>query len=188
MRYYKCLNKSIYNNEFFSLVPIRDDDKYQILKMRNEQLYHLRQKEKLTVAQQEDYFKNVVSSLFKQENPNQILFSLLHESQFVGYGGLVHINWIDRNAEISFIMKTKLQEESFEYYWIKFISLLENLAFKELHFHKIYTYAFDLRPHLYTVLQKCGFIEEARLSEHCYFDGKYIDVVIHSKIANNVEF
>jgi RimJ/RimL family protein N-acetyltransferase len=85
-------------------------------------------------------------------------------------------------------MKTKLQEESFEYYWMNFIGLLENLAFKELHFHKIFTYAFDLRPHLYTVLQKCGFIEEARLSEHCYFDGKYIDVVIHSKIPNNVEF
>ena len=82
MRYYKCLNKSIYNNEFFSLVPIRDDDQYQILKMRNEQLYHLRQKEELTVAQQEDYFENVVSSLFKQENPNQILFSLFRKHFF----------------------------------------------------------------------------------------------------------
>ena len=93
------------------------------------------------------YFENVVSSLFKQENPNQILFSLLHQNQFVGYGGLVHINWLDRNAEISFIMKTRLQEESFEYYWMNFIGLLENLAFKELHFHKIFTYAFDVRPH-----------------------------------------
>ena len=80
-------------------------------------------------------------------------------------------------------MKTKLQEDRFEYYWMNFISLLENMAFKDLNFHKLFTYAFDLRPHLYSVLQKCGFKEEARLSEHCYFNGEFIDVVIHSKIS-----
>ena len=188
MRKYKCLNKSKYDNEFFSLVPLRDEDKYEILKMRNEQLYHLRQNEELTVTQQEKYFEKVVASLFEQETPNQILFSLLHQNQFVGYGGLVHINWIDQNAEISFIMKTILQEDRFEYYWMNYLSLLENMAFKDLQFHKLFTYAYDLRPHLYSVLQKCGFMEEARLSEHCYFNGKYIDVVIHSKIINYVEF
>ena len=57
---------------------------------------------------------------------------------------------------------------------VYFISLLENMAFKDLQFHKVFTYAFNLRPHLFSVLQKCGFKEEARLSEHCYFNGKYI--------------
>jgi RimJ/RimL family protein N-acetyltransferase len=56
------------------------------------------------------------------------------------------------------------------------------VAFQELKLHKIFTYAFDLRPHLYSTLEKCGFYEEARLKEHCFFDGKYIDVIIHRKI------
>jgi RimJ/RimL family protein N-acetyltransferase len=48
--------------------------------------------------------------------------------------------------------------------------------------HKIFTYAFDLRPHLYEAVEAAGFTQEARLKAHCLFDGKYIDVVIHSKI------
>lgn len=181
MRNYLCLSKSIFEDNSFALVPIRDEDKYEILQMRNEQMYHLRQAKPLTVADQEYYFKNVVSKLFDLEKPDQLLFSLLKDHKFVGYGGLVHINWIDRNAEISFIMKTALEQDNFEFFWISYLSLLNTIAFKELNFHKIYTYAFDLRPHLYPVLEKAGFVEDARLNEHCFFDGKFLDVVLHSK-------
>lgn len=182
MRKYKCLSKQEYTHGLFSLVPIRDEDKLLILKMRNEQIYHLRQPEKLTIKLQEAYFKNVVSLLFDQPRPSQILFSLLENGEFIGYGGLVHINWIDKNAEVSFIMKTELENDRFDYNWINYLTLLEKVAFKDLRFHKIYTYAFDLRQHLYPVLKASGFHEEARLKEHCYFDGKYLDVVINSKI------
>ena len=95
MRKYKCLSKQEYTYGLFKLVAIRDEDKLPILKMRNEQIYHLRQPEKLTIKLQEVYFKNVVSLLFDQERPNQILFSFLENGEFIGYGGLVHINWID---------------------------------------------------------------------------------------------
>ena len=58
--------------------------------------------------------------------------------------------------------------------------MLKELAFNDLGLHKIYTYAFDLRPHLYTMLEANGFYREATYKEHCYFDGQYKDVVIHS--------
>jgi len=182
MRNYKCLNADEYTGGPFSLVPIRDEDKIAILKIRNEQIYHLRQAEMLTVEKQEAYFANVVATLFDQEKPEQLLFSLLENGEFIGYGGLVHINWIDRNAEVSFIMKTELEKDKFEYYWKNYLSLLEQAAFKDAGFHKIFTYAFDLRPHLYPVLEASGFHKEARLKEHCYFEGRYLDVVINSKI------
>ncbi|MCX6184838.1 MAG: GNAT family N-acetyltransferase [Flavobacterium sp.] len=182
MRNYICLPNSVFEENSFALVPIRDEDKYEILEMRNEQMYHLRQAKPLAVEDQEHYFKNVVSKLFELQQPDQLLFSLLKEGKFIGYGGLVHINWIDRNAEISFIMKTELEQDNFEYFWKNYLSLLNKLAFKELNFHKIYTYAFDLRPHLYQVIEKAGFVEEARLKEHCFFEGKFLDVLIHTKI------
>jgi RimJ/RimL family protein N-acetyltransferase len=182
MRKYKCLSKQEYIDGLFKLVPIRDEDKLLILRMRNEQIYHLRQAEELTIESQETYFANVISSLFDQERPSQILFSLLENEEFVGYGGLVHINWIDKNAEVSFIMRTELEEDRFDYNWKNYLTLLEKVAFKDLRFHKIFTYAFDLRQHLYPVLEASGFYEEARLKEHCYFNGSYLDVVINSKI------
>ena len=179
---------STFQENTFSLVPIRDEDKYVILEMRNEQMYHLRQAKPLTIKDQEDYFENVVSKLFEAEKPNQLLFSFIKNEEFVGYGGLVHINWIDKNAEISFIMKTELEKENFEYFWKNYLSILDKLAFEELNFHKIYTYAFDLRPHLYQVIEKAGFVEEARLKEHCFFDGKFLDVVLHSKYNRELSY
>ena len=57
------------------------------------------------------------------------------------------------NAEISFIMDTQLEEKEFDKHWEKYLELIEKVAFENLNLHKIYVYAFDLRPNLYTILQ-----------------------------------
>lgn len=182
MKTYKALNKQIYSEGVYSIVPIRFEDRKDIMNWRNEQIYHLRQSQPLTIQDQDNYFNTIINQLFEAEKPNQLLFSYLKNDKCIGYGGLVYINWIDKNAEISFVMNTKLEKDMFKFHWGTFLQLLENIAFNELNFHKIYTYAFDLRPHLYPVLEASGFHEDARLKEHCYFDGKYLDVVINSKI------
>lgn len=179
---YAALETNQFSLGEYSIVPIRYEDRLQIMKWRNEQIYHLRQNEVLTAEKQESYFKNTVSKLFIESQPNQILFSYLKGDICVGYGGLVHINWVDKNAEISFIMNTSLEEMEYELHWRTFLQLIEQVAFQELKMHKIFTYAFNLRPHLYEVLEKTGFFREATLKSHCYFESKYLDVIIHSKI------
>ena len=182
MNSYKILNKQIFSNGDYSIVPIRNNDRYVIMKWRNEQMYHLRQNEVLTKEMQDVYFDSVIAHIFDQDKPEQILFSYLEGEKCIGYGGLVHINWIDKNAEISFIIDTKLNKKAFESHWTVFLKLLEKIAWEELKLHKIYTYAFDLRPKLYFALEKNGFLKDAILKEHCFFEGKFLDVVIHSKI------
>lgn len=188
MRNYKCLSVSKLESNGFHIESLRDEDKYEIMDIRNQQIYHLRQNEPLTKEKQEHYFATVVAGLFEQEKPSQLLFSFFENGNFIGYGGLVHINWVDKNAEISFVMKTELEKDSFAKYWSNYLKLIEKLAFEELNFHKIFTYAFDLRPHLYPVLESCGFKEEARLREHCLFDGQFFDVVYHAKINRKISF
>lgn len=185
MAIYKVLNKQVFSSGSYSIVPIRMDDKYAIMKWRNEQIYHLRQNRPLTEADQDAYFENVVAKLFDQEQPNQVLFSYLEGGKCIGYGGLVHINWIDKNAEISFIMDTALEKDFFSFHWKTYLGLIEEVAFKELQLHKIFTYAFDLRPNLYTIFEKSGFEFEGCLKEHCSFESKFLDVVIHRKINKN---
>lgn len=182
MRGYRALNNNRFESDQYSIVPIRDEDRYDIMKWRNEQLYHLRQATPLTRESQDRYFETVVSGLFDQPEPGQLLFSFLRDQKCIGYGGLVHINWIDRNAEISFIMDTALEAEEFELNWSVYLGLVERVAYDELKLHKVYVYAFDLRPHLYSMLLANGFFRDAVLKEHCCFNGAYIDVVIHSKI------
>jgi RimJ/RimL family protein N-acetyltransferase len=178
---YKCLHKQIFQLGNYQLIPIRDEDKYLILKWRNEQLYHLRQAAPLSIEAQEAYFKQTVSKLFEQEKPNQILFSYLENGICIGYGGLVHINWIDKHAEISFIINTELEKDFFEFNWVTYLSLIEQVAFKDLNFHKIFTFGFDLRPHLYKAVEKAGFQKEATLKEHYCWEGQFIDAIIHAK-------
>ena len=179
---YKILkNKNIFLFDDYCLLPIRFEDRYQIMKWRNEQLYHLRQNNKLTKSIQDNYFKNVLLNQFNQDEPNQLLFSLLRSNILIGYGGLVHINWINKSAEVSFVMKTKLEENHFESLWSIFTRLIEKVSFKELKLNKIFIYAFDLRPHLYPVLEKNGFIFEAKLRKHVKVGEIFEDVIIHSK-------
>ena len=184
MNSYKVLNKQIFSKERYTLVPIRFEDRYDIMKWRNEQIYHLRQAKPLSKEDQDAYFNNVVAKLFDQDQPKQLLFSFLEDGVCIGYGGLVHINWIDKNAEISFIMDTSLEKDRFHEIWQSYLKLIEEVAFSGLSLHKIYTYAFDIRPHLYEVFENFGFILDARLSGHCLFNNKFIDVVIHSKFNN----
>ena len=181
MNSYKALTNQIFTTEEYSIVPLRMEDRYDIMKWRNEQIYHLRQHKPLAKEDQDKYFETIVASLFEKEQPGQILFSYLENDVCIGYGGLVHINWIDKNAEISFIMNTVLETENFKKHWEIFLNLIEQVAFTDLKLHKIFTYALDLRPYIYDIFIESGFKEEARLKEHCFFENKFIDVVIHSK-------
>ena len=180
MARYICLKQQEFSLEDYSLVPLRYEDRFLIMKWRNEQIYHLRQESPLTDEDQQRYFDNVVAKLYNNPMPDQILFSYLEKGICIGYGGLVHINWIDRNAEISFIMDTRLEKEHFAEHWSNYLTMLKELSFSDLNLHKIYTYAFDLRPHLYKTLETNGFVREATLHEHCLFEGEFKDVVIHS--------
>jgi RimJ/RimL family protein N-acetyltransferase len=162
------------------------EDRYKIMQWRNEQIYHLRQAEPLTKDNQDWYFENVVVKLFQQDKPNQLLFSFLKGDECIGYGGLVHINWVDKHAEISFIMETDLEKQYFQANWKLFLGLIQKVAFDQLTFHKIFTYAFDLRPQLYPALEEVGFKREAVLSEHCFFNNQYLSVIIHSKLNKSL--
>ena len=183
---YYCLLENQFEFRNYKIIPIRYEDRIDIMKWRNEQIFHLRQSELLTLEKQDEYFKNTIANLFNKEKPNQILFSYLENEKCIGYGGLVHIDWVNNNAEISFLIDSKLEKEYFGHHWSIFLQLLEKVAFEQLNLYKIYTYAFDLRKKLYPVLECAGFNFEAILKEQYHFNNEYKDVLIHSKFINQV--
>ena len=113
---YKCLTKSCLISGKFLLTHIKVAHRYKIMKWRNEQLYHLRQEKILTREDQDIYFETIIKKQFNQSQPDQILFSLYYDKKFVAYGGLVHINWIDKNAEVSLVINTKLEQKNFGFF------------------------------------------------------------------------
>lgn len=176
---YNCLSQNEFVFEDYKIVPIRYEDRLVIMKWRNEQIYHLRQDKLLTKKSQENYFNRFVARLFDHEKPNQILFSYLKNDKCIGYGGLVHINWIERTAEVSFIMETSLEGNEFDLHWSTYLYLLKKIAFEELKLKSLHTYAYDLRPFLYPTLEKNNFKVKEHLKDEIEIDGKKTDVFIH---------
>jgi len=170
----------------YALVPIRMNDQCLIRKWRNEQMYHLRQQEPLTEENQRIYFDTVVASLFTSEHPSQFLFSYVQAGDCIGYGGLVHINYEKQSAELSFIMATELEETQFAMHWSNFLKLIQPIAFQGLGLQRIFTYAYDLRPHLYPILENHGFYRERTLPNVLIEDEKSISAIVHSKWNANL--
>ena len=187
-RTYKCLSQREFQSGKYKLIPLRDEDKLHIMQWRNDQIDVLRQDEPLTIEHQLNYFKNVVSKLFDQIMPNQLLFSFMEDEKVIGYGGLVHIDWKSRNAEISFLTETQRAntERLFIDDWMHYLKLVKEIARNNLSFLKIYTYSYDIRPLLYDALSHNLFIQEGRLADHVLINGKIRDVLIHSYFVDNI--
>lgn len=184
-RTYQCLSQLEFANGDYKLVPIRDEDKYSIMKWRNEQIDILRQKEPLTKEKQEWYFSNVVDKLFEDEQPGQLLFSFLENDILIGYGGLVYIDWESRNAEISFLsaMDRNGNENLFFYDFKNYLKILLSIAFDNLNFIKVHTTFYEIKErNLYKkVIEEFKFIQEAELKQHILIKGKLEDILIYSR-------
>ncbi len=186
---YKVLRKNCYRKEEYKILPIRMEDMEPIRLWRNSQLEVLRQKKILSQKDQEVYFSNVVQPLFNQENPPQILFSLFKDSQIIGYGGLVHISWVDKRAEVSFLVDTKrtLDKEQYKEDFFAFMAMMKEVAFNELKFHRLTGETYSFRNYHISLMEKMGFVEEGRMRDHIFENGSYYDALVHGMINSEAQ-
>ena len=181
--YYQILGDYRCNIDAFSIVSIRRQDIESIRIWRNEQMDILRQNEPISKKQQIKYFNEVVIPSFKSISPNIVLFSYLVGNECIGYGGLVHIDWGNRDAEISFLLKTEFSKniKLHQYYFDVFLKLLENTAFNKLNLRKIHTEAYDIRPWHIEIIEKNGFKFLNRIKNTTTVNGVKIDSLVHVK-------
>jgi len=187
MSKYNCLQKNVYLQDSYSIFPIRHDDIQVIRLWRNDQLTILRQKKLLSEQEQEDYFKNVTKKTFNAKNPNCILFSFLLGDECIGYGGLVHIDWNSKTAEISFLNETKRSNKPkiYEQDFAIFLKLIFQVAFLDLNFNKLTTETYEFRNLTIKILENYGFRLEGRLKNHVLKEGKYFDSILHGLLKED---
>ena len=186
MKTYCPLPQAEYRWQKYQLVPIRYEDREPIRAWRNAQLEVLRQAEPLTAEQQAAYFKRVVLPLFEQEQPGQLLFSLLHNNELIAYGGLVHLSWPDGRAEVSFLVDPTRAAEPATYRqdFRAHLRLLGQVAFESLKFNRLFTETYDIRPAHIAILEEAGFRLEGRLRQHVQLaPGTFTDSLMHGQLA-----
>ena len=188
MKTYRPLPQAEYHWHSYQLVPIRYEDQEPIRAWRNAQLEVLRQAEPLTTEQQEAYFQRVVLPLFEQEQPGQLLFSLLHNNELIAYGGLVHLSWPDGRAEVSFLVDPTRAADPATYRqdFRAYLRLLGQVAFEGLKFNRLFTETYDIRPAHVAILEEAGFRLEGRLRQHVQLKpGTFADSLMHGQLATD---
>ena len=185
---YACLKKNTFTLGDYQLFPIRKEDIFLIKEWRNSQIDVLRQQEPLTDEDQLRYYHNSIVPSFSDKYPRQILFSLLKDNRCIGYGGLVHINWKDNRAEISFLVDTQRIENKKQYEndFLHYLELMKEIAFNELKLLKITGETYDIREHHISIIEKSGFKLAGRLKQHIKINGKYIDALCHELFNSNI--
>lgn len=150
------------------------------MRWRNQQMDVLRQSEPLTEEGQDKYFCDVVSTWFGEEHPEGVLFAIRWDKRLIGYGGLVHIDWKNRNAEVSFLLGNKnVDQDIYIDRFSRFLELTRQVA-SELALHKIYCVGYDIYQYRFQAFKQSGFECEARLRAHTVIDRQAYDVLIHS--------
>lgn len=179
--HYICLARQHATYEHYSLVPLRSGDIISIKDWRNAQIDILRQNTPLSDEEQQHYYHQVVVPTYSQQYPEMVLFSLLHDNQLIGYGGLVHINWPARRAEVSFLVEPSRRAITSTYQsdFKAFFTMIKGVAFDQLQLHRLTTETFAFRQRTLRLLEQHGFEREGCLRQHIFQNGCYVDSVVH---------
>lgn len=153
-----------------------------IRNIRNDKIKVLRQEKKISKSHQKKYYQNFYLKSYKEKFPSMKLYAIKHKEQFVGYGGLTNIDYINLNAEISFLLKASYDENKSSYKEIFTLFLNDLVKYsKFLNLKKIYTETFYFRKSHLSILEKCNFKFEGARKKQYFKSGKFISSILHGK-------
>ena len=177
---YKFLKKRIFSNGF-SIENIKKNEIEQIRIWRNNSIKFLRQNRKISKKEQILYFKKNIYEQTLLRRPKHILFAFKKDNILIGYGGLVHISWENKNAELSLLLDPKYNDKKkYKIFFNKYIDLVIKFSFNRCKLKKIYTQTFSYRKINIELLKKNKFLKEGSLKNHIYKKGKFFHIIIQS--------
>lgn len=185
MNTYACLPRQHVEHHGHALLPVQPAHIEPIRQWRNAQMDVLRQSAPISADQQQDYFARHIWPTQSLAQPANLLLGLLHEGRLIGYGGLVHIAWQHRRAELSFLLDPQLSRNEARYAadFSAFIGLVAELAFDDLRFRRLFTETYAMRRHHIAVLEANRFQAEGVLRQHVLIDGAAVDSLLHGRLS-----
>jgi RimJ/RimL family protein N-acetyltransferase len=184
---YACLKRPVIVLGDYSIRSVQPQDIEDIRIWRNAQMDVLRQTAPITVEGQASYYQTRIWPTFSEDQPAQILFALLQAETRIGYGGLVHIAWAHRRAEVSFLVSPEIAADGASYAdaMDAFFTLTKDLAFDDLELNRLTTETYSSRPDHIARYPALGFKEEGRLRQHVLVAGHYIDSILHGCVRSD---
>lgn len=186
-RRYQCLPKPVIREGRYALTTVQDEHIQSIRRWRNAQIDVLRQRAPISPDDQHRYFENYIWPTLNQIEPKNILLSFLEDEKLIGYGGLVHIAWGDRRAEVSFLLPPQISENLAEHqrYFSYYLILIKRLAFDHLGLRRLTMETFAFRTNHIKLIEANGFQFEGCLRQHVCLKGAYCDSMIHGLLIDD---
>lgn len=171
----------------YEIRTVQEADMEKIRSARNDQIDVLRQSKPISQEDQKKYYQNVVLKNQESDTPEMILFSLFKDDIWIGYGGLVHINYEHRRAEISFLVDTVRSKDLKTYRedFLHFLNLTIGYAFQELELHRIHGETYAFRKDHVKILEEFGFKLEGLMKEHIFIGKTPHDALLHGLLKKD---
>ncbi|MFX1374600.1 MAG: GNAT family N-acetyltransferase [Promethearchaeota archaeon] len=131
----------------------------------------------LTRMMEEDWIENL-----KNRN-DTIVFSILvndkdESEKHIGNCGLHNIDWKNRFAEVGIMIGEK--EFQNKGYGTEAMELLVEYGFQQVNLNRIQLHVYDFNIRAINSYRKIGFIEEGRMRQAQFKNGKYHDMILMS--------
>ncbi|MFZ5352019.1 MAG: GNAT family N-acetyltransferase [Bacillota bacterium] len=120
----------------------------------------------------EQFYKKISGS----SNSRTYIIEVKEAGLPIGITTLLNIDFFNRNAE--FIIDIGEKEYWGGGYGKEALTLMLDLAFKELNLHRVFLRVFSFNERAIRLYEKIGFQHEGRMKEAIFRDGSWYDIVI----------
>lgn len=122
----------------------------------------------------EDLYNMSETRLYPEGLPLEMTLKIIKDDEVVGQIKLSRIRWYNRKAEISLAVKKNYQKNGIGR---EALSLILNYAFNKMNLHRVEAEVIENNKPSLNLIKKFHFIEEGRLREAKYSNGKYWDIL-----------
>lgn len=141
----------------------------------SENLHFLKRVGPITLDTEREWVKSIA-----KKAPNDYVFGISNKDtdELIGVIGLHRIDYVNRTASTgTLIGKSDMQSKGFG---TDAKMVLLKWAFETLNLRKIYSKVWEYNTRSLAYADKCGYVVEARLKEHAFKNGSYVDEIILS--------
>ena len=166
-----------------SLHAVERADLQQLRDWRNNPDFrkYFREYRELNMQQQEQWFEK---SVVDDNNTQMFVIRKKEDNELIGCCGLIYINWVHRNADLSLYVgweDTYIDEEG---YAEESCKILLDYGFNELGLNKVWTEIYEFDDKKKELYDKLFFQQDGLLRKNYWYDGKWWDSRILSLLSH----
>tara|TARA_A100001037_G_scaffold239144_1_gene218666 strand:+ start:1782 stop:2294 length:513 start_codon:yes stop_codon:yes gene_type:complete len=161
----------------FELKNIKKQDLKTIIRWRNDSriIKFNTQFFLLNMEYQKKWFKEISAKKSKNK-----MFIFKYGNEIVGIGGLIHVDYENKNADIAIILgESKIRGKGFG---TKALEMLVEYGFKKMKLHRIGADIFEYNKISLRLFEKLKFKKELEMKDYLWRDGRWWKVYTYSRI------